>query len=532
MKHLYFLIILNCFFISISYCQVIPTYFNTKKLAQFTYPNDECGNIWGYTSPINREYAILGREGATMIYDVTNCAAPILKATFTDGSNSIWREYKVWKNFAYSVTEAAGEGLEMFDLTNPNNITFTQRNYAQDTGFFNRAHTLMIDTTTSRLYVNGARKTSSGSSNWTFVYQLNPNNIVPTFIRALQFPSISGSSLYTHDAYVDNNIFYGSHGNSGYYIWDVSNIFNPILIGYNNENVNNNNGYNHSSWPHPLDPTILYCAQELPDGQPMILYKLTSNGTGTDVNINKTFKHPLGAAYSSSYVNNIYHNPHAVGNKLYIAAYNDGIQIYDISDPYNPIRAASYDSYPQAPLTNVPYNGYNGAWGVYPFFKSGCICVSDINTGFHTFKLHFPKVEFAGGIHIANPGEGIVFRDSNNVYKNLSVTNSAMLTVTNFTMNNIEHRIDSADVELKTTGSNLFLTSPNGTKHRITISNTGTLTATPVSLAAATTNSVTFNGPLVIDNFYKGIIMRSPSNQRWKIVMKKNGSILTHKTDF
>ena len=54
------------------------------------------------------------------------------------------------------------------------------------------------------------------------------------------------------------------------------------------------------------------------------------------------------------------------GDLLYIAYYHDGLRVFDISNPSNPIQVNSYDTY-------LPNNhiSYRGAWGVYPYLNSG-----------------------------------------------------------------------------------------------------------------------------------------------------------------
>jgi hypothetical protein len=39
------------------------------------------------------------------------------------------------------------------------------------------------------------------------------------------------------------------------------------------------------------------------------------------------------------------HNPVVMGNKLYVSWYQAGVQVFDITDPTNPIRKGQYDTY-------------------------------------------------------------------------------------------------------------------------------------------------------------------------------------------
>src|SRR5206468_1036685 len=42
------------------------------------------------------------------------------------------------------------------------------------------------------------------------------------------------------------------------------------------------------------------------------------------------------------------HNPVVMGNKLYVAWYQAGLQVFDISAPANPVRIGQYDTFSPA----------------------------------------------------------------------------------------------------------------------------------------------------------------------------------------
>ena len=55
--------------------------------------------------------------------------------------------------------------------------------------------------------------------------------------------------------------------------------------------------------------------------------------------------------------------------------YTYGVTIYDVSRPDNMVEVGHYDT---SPFTG---DGFFGAWGVYPFFDSGRLIISDIEEG-------------------------------------------------------------------------------------------------------------------------------------------------------
>jgi choice-of-anchor B domain-containing protein len=76
------------------------------------------------------------------------------------------------------------------------------------------------------------------------------------------------------------------------------------------------------------------------------------------------------------------HNLFVKGDLMYQANYRAGLRILSIRDRANPKEVAYFDTAPYHP--NTP--GFNGAWHVYPFFRSGAIIVSSIEQGFFIVK--------------------------------------------------------------------------------------------------------------------------------------------------
>ena len=74
-----------------------------------------------------------------------------------------------------------------------------------------------------------------------------------------------------------------------------------------------------------------------------------------------------------------------------MSGYLDGLQVFSIMDPANPVTVAYYDTYTGPPNTDSnPV--FNGAFGVDVRNEDGLIVVSDMTTGFWAFKM----VGFAG----------------------------------------------------------------------------------------------------------------------------------------
>src|SRR5436309_2625761 len=76
----------------------------------------------------------------------------------------------------------------------------------------------------------------------------------------------------------------------------------------------------------------------------------------------------------------IVHNAHVKGSELYLSNYTEGIRILDLQDPAHPAEFGWADSYPG------PSGGYGGVWEVCPFFPSGTVIASDMQTGLYVYR--------------------------------------------------------------------------------------------------------------------------------------------------
>jgi hypothetical protein len=68
---------------------------------------------------------------------------------------------------------------------------------------------------------------------------------------------------------------------------------------------------------------------------------------------------------------------------MLVSCYQDGLYIYDISQPNNLNLAGYFDTHPQggANVSNYGTSGYRGNWGLYPFLPSGNIIANDMQNG-------------------------------------------------------------------------------------------------------------------------------------------------------
>ena len=132
----------------------------------------EIGNdIWGWTDPSSgREIAIMGKTNGTAFVDVTDGTNPRflgMLPTQTDGDRKFRRDIKVYRNYAFIVSEHIGHNMQVFDLTRLRGIgggepqTFTA-DTVYEVGGSGNTHNLDINEATGFAYLVGTSTCNGG----------------------------------------------------------------------------------------------------------------------------------------------------------------------------------------------------------------------------------------------------------------------------------------------------------------------------------------------------------------------------------
>lgn len=323
-------------------------------------------DIWGYTASDGTEYGIIGNVDSIVIVKLSDPSNPVREYAYYGGGHAVWRDFKVHNDHLFAVCDGCSEGMHIFDLSAlPGGAV---SHVMTTTSWFSRAHNIFIDTATQKLYAAGTNTANEG-----LVVLDVSTPASPSLIGNVIFDQIAGN-FYVHDVYVKNDTAYCSHGWTGYYIWDLANAPTETYIdSYDSP------GYNHSSW-NDTTGTYAYYAEEVPLGRPMAVVDLSNmHDPVNDISVLSTFKDPILS--NSTQVTP--HNPFVKEDSLIISYYEDGLKVYDLSNPASPDLIAYYDTYPD----NSSYTGYDGAWGTYPFLPSGHLLVSDIKYGLNILKV-------------------------------------------------------------------------------------------------------------------------------------------------
>ncbi len=377
MRKIFFFFAVTFILVDIQAQQKATLLFNwqdTNLVGSWTYNNtyNEC---WGVV--VNeREIAIIGSTAGTHFFDVTD-PENSLQVAFVEGAYTgggvIHRDYHDFDGYLYIVCdEGSSSTLQIVDITSlPSSV-----NKVYDSNvLFTTSHNIYIDTSTAKLY-------ACSSNSAMDVYSLNtPTN--PSLIY-------SYNASQVHDAFVRNDSAYLNCGNAGFKIYDFSNVNQmgdqPTLLGALTSYPDA--GYNHSGWLSK-DGTI-YAMQDENHGYDV---KILDVSDFNNISVLSTFNsgvHPQSMA----------HNGIIKEDLLYLPYYHDGLRVFDISDPSNPTQISYYETY-----LCGDHSSYKGAWGVYPYFPSGNIIVSDMQSGLFLLNGIEPSWNCINGI-CADPGTG------------------------------------------------------------------------------------------------------------------------------
>ena len=291
------------------------------------------------------EYAVIGSTMGTHIIDVTD-PTQCYEAAFVAGAQQFsvtHRDYFSMDNYLYGVCDQGTSTLQIIDLTDlPNSVNVV---YDSDS-LISTSHNMFIDIINKKLY----------STNGDVLDISNPTQ--PTFLFNMGFSC--------HDLYVENDTGYFNCGGSLQIFEMTANFPQNIgsLTSYPQQ------GYNHSGWKE----NDIYVFADETHG---LSLKVVDVSDLSNLSVTALFNSGVDA-------NSIAHNLIIRDNFVYVSYYHDGIQIFDISDPYNPIKAGYYDTY----LPNN-HNGYAGNWGVDPQLPSGIILASDVQSGLFVLEFDY-----------------------------------------------------------------------------------------------------------------------------------------------
>lgn len=349
-------------------------------------------DIWGFVDlNTQREYVIIGLSNGVAVVDISDPASPWVVGT-SNGLHSTWRDIKIyqtwdetagrWHAWAYVSTEA-NMGLKVLDLGNLPH-SFSEGNYVSD---FATAHNVYLANVDYSFGVTRAGAepvlTVAGSNMAGGRYRLYglTNPATPQLIRSqgagymhdaasVQISDTRKDSQCVNAEQTSTCKLLADFNESTVDIWDVTDPDAPVELS---STTYSSASYVHSGW-WSEDGQYLFVHDELDESQRSLntTVRVFSMANLNSPQLVESWVGPTRA---------IDHNGFVRGNRYYVSNYVEGLTVLDISDPTNLQRIAWFDT---EPASTSPV--FEGAWGVYPFFPSGTLAVSDINSGLYLLE--------------------------------------------------------------------------------------------------------------------------------------------------
>jgi hypothetical protein len=280
-------------------------------------------------------------------------------------------DVEVWGGYGYfgsDVSTSSGTGVDIVNLAVPFDPEFVTRINGADGGH-NKVHTLSVSG--NHLY------TTDNATDVIKIFNVsNPES--PQFVNSLDL----NNGLASHEVVVRNNIMYVASKSSGSGVTDIYDVSTPAIPQHLWSFPSGPSS--HTSMPN-ADGTILVVAEERSDGN-VHLYDLSLMGEPNQPSVPPLLatinRNDLGTSLPgkpTAIDGHSPHHPHIYGNLLFVTWYEAGLQVFNISDPTNPVHVGAYDTYVGGPPGGTA--NFSGNWGVDLTLGLDTVLLSDRQRG-------------------------------------------------------------------------------------------------------------------------------------------------------
>ena len=333
--------------------------------------NESSSDIWGWTDPVTgTEYAIVLQYNHTAFVDLSDPTAPVVVGTLDAPGQAVARDGKVYADHAFLATDNGEAGVQVFDLTRLRDVAEPPTSFEADAYYTDLIgpHNFAVDEASGFGYFVGV----NGAQGIQILDLSDPLNPAPAGSYS-GFGSVHDLQCVTYDGpdtdHTGREICFASSPSSDVLaIIDMTDKQAPVLLS---EAPYPNAAYTHQGWLTEdgrhflLDDefdetsfslntrTLVFDVEDLDD--PTFAFEYTGPTPARDHNL---FVHD-GFAFQANY--------------------RAGLRILDLAaiDAGTLTEAAFFDTLPES---DAP-NGFDGAFGVYPFFESGIVVVTDMRRG-------------------------------------------------------------------------------------------------------------------------------------------------------
>lgn len=308
---------------------------------------------WIYTNNLGEEYGLVGSNSGTSFYSLEEGNDAELH--FVPGPVSRWREITVIEDHAYVTTEGNGddEGLQVIDLSGLPDTAFLVTTFDST---FTRGHILQKDIFNPDepfIYVSGTDSTGG-------VHILDVSDPSNPIEIGRHDPI-----AYIHDVHVRGDRMYTFQFSAAIIeVIDISDKTNPVVLA----TIDDPGGSTHSGWT-TMDNNFLLVADE-------------RNGFDGRVFDIRDLDNIVEVSTFTSNPQTFVHNPYVRGDFAYLAHNREGLRVYDVLDPSNPIEVGYYDTVTEANEES------GGLWSACPFIPSGKVIGGDRDLGLLVWEIN------------------------------------------------------------------------------------------------------------------------------------------------
>jgi hypothetical protein len=294
------------------------------------------GSIEGLNLVIDGSHAYVAGITGFDIVDVADPAHPVATAHIDGNYNDVKVTHAAGKTFAILADRSGTDETEIVDVTNPHAI---------------------VPASTIKAYSHSLQLQQRGAT--TELYLADYTGYVPRYDitdpyapRLLDMARVPGPEGAVHDVTIDGDRIYANNTTGGFVAFDTSTSrIEPVMLGHTDA------PYSHASWVGTAGgrAIMLHGDEGMTKTRDGGAYLRVLDGTiGAP-----TFMADIGRYQTRPEVG--IHNFEVHGDLAYIAYYQDGVRIVDLSDPTKPREVAHYNTWD--PET-APGGAFEGALGI------------------------------------------------------------------------------------------------------------------------------------------------------------------------
>lgn len=301
------------------------------------------------------------------IIDMSNPDAPTLASVYAPaGISDNMQGVQVANGIGFFASDSGG-GVHIVDLTDPTNPIMITRILPTSVGrFSDSVHDITIDSTGHLLFIPGYP---------------NDNTIEIWDVSAPAMPALvtifNGTDALIHDVTVSDNgghsRLFASGWNGTSDIFDISNPQSPQKLG------TFTSGFHTQDVSVSTNGKFLFCPHELGSNGDVVIFDISN--PASPVQVNDLQETQLGLQATSPSTSKLMRDPASNRDFLYVAWYQAGLAVFDVSAPANAVLVGNYDTWPG--VSTGGSGGGNGDWGIWPFLGTDKVLIGDRTTGLY-----------------------------------------------------------------------------------------------------------------------------------------------------